>query len=79
MGFYLKYSTQELPIFLQWKMMRSREYVCGLNPGTTYSEGRKQALEKDEVMFIQPLEKKQFRIELGITEGEGLVKDLFTQ
>lgn len=72
MGFYLKYDTRQLPVFLQWKMMRSREYVCGLNPATTYAEGRKTALENDEVMFIEPLEKKEFTIELGIVEGDPL-------
>lgn len=73
MGFYLKYDTCQLPVFLQWKMMRSREYVCGLNPATTFAEGRKKALEKDEVMFIQPMEKKAFSIELGVVEGDPLI------
>jgi len=73
MGFYVKYDTRQLPVFLQWKMMRSREYVCGLNPATTYAEGRKNALENDEVMFIQPMKKKVFTIELGIVEGNPLL------
>lgn len=73
MGFYIKYDTRQLPVFLQWKMMRSREYVCGLNPATTYAEGRKNALDKGQVMFIQPLEKKEFTIELGVVEGEPLL------
>lgn len=70
MGFYLKYDTRQLPVFLQWKMMRSREYVCGLNPATNFAEGRKKALEKDEVFFLQPMEKKAFKIELGVVERE---------
>ena len=68
MGIYLEYDTAQLPVFLQWKMMRSREYVCGFAPATSYAEGRKNALEKGEAMFIEPLEKKTFCIELGVIE-----------
>jgi hypothetical protein len=68
MGVYLKYDIRQLPVFLQWKMMRSREYVCGFAPATTYAEGRKIAVEKNEPIFIEPLEKKTFSIEIGITE-----------
>jgi len=68
MGVYLKYNTEQLPVFLQWKMMRSREYVCGFAPATTYAEGRQNALEKGEALFIDPMEKKSFEIEMGITE-----------
>ena len=76
MGFFIRYDSRQLPVFLQWKMMRSREYVCGLNPATTNAEGRKQALEKNETMFLAPLEKKTFTIELGVVEGDAFLKNL---
>jgi len=68
MGVYLKYNTQQLPVFIEWKMMRSREYVCGFAPATNFVEGRKTALEKNEINYIEPMEKKSFEIEIGITE-----------
>ncbi len=77
MGVYIKYDTNQLPEIIQWKMMRSREYVCGLNPSTNYGEGRKQALENEEVTFINPLEKREFSVEIGVTEGDVLIKSLF--
>jgi len=73
----VKFDTRELPIFLQWKMMRSREYVCGLNPATNFAEGRKQALENNEVNFIDPMEKRKISIEIGITEGDAMIKNFF--
>jgi hypothetical protein len=76
MGVYIKYDTNQLPVIIQWKMMRSREYVCGLNPATTYGEGRKQALEKNEAVFIDPLEKREFSLEIGLTEGDELISHL---
>lgn len=77
MGVYVKFDTRELPIFLQWKMMRSREYVCGLNPATNFAEGRKQALENNEVNLIDPMEKRKISIEIGITEGDAMIRNLF--
>lgn len=68
MGVYLKYNTEQLPVFVEWKMMRSREYVCGFAPATNYVSGRKVALEKNEFSYIEPIEKKHFKIEIGITE-----------
>ena len=68
MGVYLKYNTEQLPVFIEWKMMRSREYVCGFAPATNYVEGRQKALETNEFNYIEPMEKKSFKIEIGITE-----------
>jgi hypothetical protein len=51
--------------------------VCGLNPATNFAEGRKQALEKNEVSYIDPMENRQFSIEIGITEGDALIKTLY--
>jgi len=68
MGVYLKYSTEQLPVFLEWKMMRSREYVCGFAPSTAPLEGRLDVLERGEAIFIEPMQKKCFEIEIGITE-----------
>jgi len=68
MGVYLKYNTEQLPVFIEWKMMRSREYVCGFAPATNYVEGRQTAIEKNEFDYIEPMEKKSFEIEIGITK-----------
>lgn len=70
MGVYVRYNTAQLPVFLQWKMMRSREYVCGFSPATTYAEGRGNAIAKNEAMYIEPLEKKVFQVEIGVIEGD---------
>lgn len=69
LGFYLKYDKRQLPVFLQWKMMRSREYVCGFAPATNFAEGRGTALQKKEALYINPMEKKEFLIELGVIES----------
>lgn len=68
MGVYLKYDVSQLPVFLQWKTMRSREYVCGFAPATNYAEGRKDAIENNKAILIEPLEKRDFQIEIGVIE-----------
>jgi len=72
MGIYVKYSTEQLPVFIEWKMMRSREYVCGLIPATNYVEGRQDALETNRFRYIEPMEKMFFNLEIGITESKDL-------
>ena len=68
MGIYIRYSTDQFPEFTEWKLMRSREYVCGFAPSTNRLEGRKQALETEKVRYLQPLEKITFETEIGIEE-----------
>lgn len=63
---YLSYDTSQLPEFVEWKMMRSREYLCGFAPGTNRLEGRENALKNESVRVLRPLEKAEFTIEMGI-------------
>lgn len=65
---YVKYSTEQFPEFVEWKLMRSREYVCGFAPSTNRLEGREQALKHEFVRYLKPLEKITFRTELGVEE-----------
>lgn len=69
LGVYVRYHTATLPLLVQWKMLRSREYVCGLEPATASLDER-----GDDVIaasLLQPLEKRRFRVELGVVEGAG--------
>ena len=65
---YIKYSTAQFPEFVEWKLMRSREYVCGFAPSTNRLEGREQALANETVRYLKPLEKITFQTEIGVEE-----------
>lgn len=65
---YLKYDSRQFPEFTEWKMMRSREYVCGFAPGTNRLEGRAHALANEKIRTLAPLERAVFEIEMGIEE-----------
>lgn len=68
MGVYVRYDTATLPYFVQWKMLRSREYVCGLEPSTAPLDER--SASDIAANTLQPLEKRRFRLEIGVVEGE---------
>lgn len=71
LGAYVRFHTDTLPLMTQWKMLRSREYVCGLEPVTARLDER-----DDAAHLLQPLEKRTFRLELGCVEGEGGLQKL---
>lgn len=68
MGVYIRFDISTLPRFVQWKMLRSREYVCGLEPGSAPLDD----LTPEELAAakLQPGEKRTFRVEIGVLEGE---------
>lgn len=73
-GVYIKWKTDTLPCFTQWKMLRSREYVCGLEPGTALLEDpTKKELATAK---LAPWEKRKFELEIGIVEGEQACRKL---
>ncbi len=66
---YLIYRPAELPYFVQWKMMRAKEYVFGFAPCNSLCEGRSDARKKGLLPEILPFESKTYRLELGAVEG----------
>ena len=66
---YLIYDMDALPYFVQWKMMRTREYVFGLAPCNSWCEGRGDARERGLLPVIEPFEKRTYRLEIGAVEG----------
>ena len=63
-GLLLRYDTEALPYFTQWKMMGVRDYVMGLEPGNCNPEGRKAWKEQGKLEYLQPGEEKSFRVRL---------------
>lgn len=68
LGAYVRYKTDTLPLMVEWKMLRSREYVCGLEPATAKLDDRTP--EEMSANTLAPLEKRRFVVELGVVESE---------
>lgn len=65
-GVEIIYEPESLPCFTQWKCMKSGEYVLGLEPGTCHVMGRAQAKKDGSLVYLQPGEKKAFKIEVKV-------------
>lgn len=68
MGGYVRYRTDTLPLLVQWRMLRSREYVCGLEPASARLDDRDAGAVAADA--LRPLETRRYRLELGVIEGE---------
>lgn len=68
MGVYVRYDIASLPVFIQWKMLRSREYVCGLEPAAAPLDNRGEDILR--ASQLAPLEKRRYRLRIGVIEGE---------
>jgi len=68
-GFYVKYNIHELPIFTQWKMNGTREYVVGMEPANCHVEGRAKERERGTLQFLKPGEVRKYDLELGVLSG----------
>lgn len=57
-GLNLKYDTEELAYFIEWKMMGEQEYVLGLEPGNCLPDGRDVMRRNGMLEFLEPGQEK---------------------
>ncbi len=56
-GLSINYDVNELPAFTQWKLMKSGEYVLGLEPGNVNPDGRDIVRKEGKLRILKPGEK----------------------
>ena len=66
---YVRYRPDELPVFSQWKMLGEGSYLMGMEPGICGVEGRETARATGALRFIEPGERREFHLEIGVLEG----------
>lgn len=64
-GVYLKYNKNELPRFVEWKMMGEQDYVVGFEPCNCGVEGRQIDEELGLLHTLKPGDSKSVTIEFG--------------
>lgn len=67
-GVEISFNASELDGFIEWKMMGVRDYVLGLECGNCYPDGRKVMRESGMLKFLEPGDKKEFRVKVRIVE-----------
>jgi len=68
-GVYVKYRKSELPKYIEWKQMGEGTYAVGIEPANCWVEGRAKERERGTLQFIEPGEKKEFHLEIGVLDG----------
>ncbi|MBQ1391498.1 MAG: aldose 1-epimerase family protein [Firmicutes bacterium] len=65
-GLTIEFDAKELDGFVEWKMMGVRDYVLGLECGNCYPDGRDVMRKTGMLKFLQPGEKKTYRVKISI-------------
>lgn len=63
-GIEITYLHKDLPYLTQWKSMKSSEYVLGIEPGNYNVLGKHDAIKKDELTYLKPLEEKNIALKI---------------
>lgn len=69
----VKYQKQQLPALTNWQHWGPGEYVCALEPGTNPPIGQNKAREENQLIMLQPGEKRSYRLEFSILSDAGLI------
>ncbi len=65
-GLEINFDAKELDGFVEWKMMGVRDYVLGLECGNCYPDGRDVMRKTGILKFLEPGEKKLYRIIISL-------------
>lgn len=65
LGVYWRYALADYPVLVEWKMMGEGAYVIGIEPANCHVEGRAAEQERGTLQVLQPLETRQYKIEVG--------------
>lgn len=69
MGLLLNFSRAQLPKLVQWKLLRPKEYVMGIEPCSAFPLGRKRLLEEGSMTVLEPGEERAFELSVCPYEG----------
>ena len=68
-GVNIRYDTDELKYFTEWKMMGEYDYVLGLEPGNCLPDGRDVMRRKGILEILKPEEEQIKHLTFEFTEG----------
>ncbi len=74
LGVYLRYPKEQLPYFVEWRMMGEKVYVVGIEPANALVTGRAEVRRKGMLQTLQPGEVKEFSLEIGVLDGADEIK-----
>ena len=69
LGAYVAFDTKNLPNMLQWKNMRSHDYVLALEPCNTWGMNRDKATQEGRIAVLPAYSSVENHLELGVLDG----------
>lgn len=69
LGAYVAFDTANLPNMLQWKNMKSHDYVLALEPCNTCGLNRRDALAQKKAAILPAYSSVENHLELGVLDG----------
>jgi len=71
----LRFDKKQLPWFTNWQHWGSGEYVTGLEPGTNRPYGQAKTRARNELIFIQPGDKRMYDMEFEVLTDKEEIND----
>jgi hypothetical protein len=72
----MRFHKKQLPWLTNWQHWGKDEYVTGLEPGTNPPIGQAKARKENQLIFLEPGEKRTYDVELDVLEDEPAIKTL---
>ena len=69
-GVVMTYNKQQLPCFVEWKMMGKSDYVLGLEPGNCTPDGRDVLRKNGTLRFLEPNESGTTAVEFAFVRDK---------
>ncbi len=69
LAFVVRYRLEQLPRFILWKMLGSKEYVVGFEPANCLVEGRAAERARGTLRELEPGESVDFELLLSVVAG----------
>ncbi|MFA4030376.1 MAG: hypothetical protein GDYSWBUE_002110 [Candidatus Fervidibacterota bacterium] len=76
LGVYFRFNINQFPRLIQWKMVGEGTYVIGIEPTNLTIVDRIKAKEQGQLPMLQPMEEREFRIEIGILHGSEEIRSI---
>ena len=76
-GVVLSYDKEQLPCFVEWKMMGKSDYVLGLEPGNCTPDGRDVLRENGTLRFLEPDQSGTTAVEFAFVRNQNEFEGAF--
>lgn len=71
MGVYQLFNKKQLPHQTTWRMLGEDLYVVAIEASTNRDAGRWDARQRNELIWLEPGDAREYQIEMGALVGEG--------